>query len=358
VAAPLAGVSSLGGMALNAGSDAASGLAGGLTGELTDNPTINTIVSLLAGGGVVAGAKAARPNGAPSLDELTSAEGRAYKAIEDSDVRLTPRQTQELQGEISAKMEDSGMYPPQHLGAKGAVARFYEMPNRHPEGTPSLQDVEDVRQYVNQKVVPSQVAGERGLGLDMKRTIDDYLKRNVPEEANVAATAHELSRRRIASEELAGQFEKAGWRASSTGLGGNDINAIRQNVRKLLEQNPHGYTKPERDAMLQIVEGTKATNTARFIGGLAPQRGAFGLAGSMAAGGAGLYTGNMAWAAPAAVGIVAQALGEQLTKRQVSNLSAMIRAGKPIEKTLTAGEKAVLAALLANQGQRQLLEQP
>jgi hypothetical protein len=73
----------------------------------------------------------------------------------------------------------------------------------------------------------------------------------------------------------------------------------------------------------------------------------------MAAGAAGLYSGNMLWAAPAAVGVVAQGIGETLTRRQVNHLSEMLRAGKPIERGFTEGEKAVARALLATQAAQQ-----
>lgn len=359
VAAPVAGISTLGGMALNMGADAASGLAGGATAEVTDNPIANIVASLLAGGGVVSGSRAARPDGVPSIDELRAREAKLYGQVENSDFRLSPHQTQELQGNVSARMHDEGMYPPQHIGARGAVERFYEMPNRHPAGTPSLGDVEDVRQYVNQKVTPSQVPGEQELGMAMKNEIDAYLSKleaqggEGVEDIAAARQAHETSRRRISAQELEDVFQKAGWRAASTGLGGNDINAARQNVRRILEKPGGGYTPEQIAKMKEIVEGTTATNAARAVGGLSPQRGLGGLA-TLGGAGMGVQSGNPAWIAPPLIGMVAQAIGEHLTKKQVGDLSAMIRNGGPVSKSLTEGEQAVLNALLAIQAGQQL----
>jgi hypothetical protein len=65
-------------------------------------------------------------------------------------------------------------------------------------------------------------------------------------------------------------------------------------------------------------------------------------------------TGNWGYLAPSGISMVAQAIGETLTRRQISDLSAMIRSGKPITRKLTDQEKRVLSAVAtaqaANQG--------
>lgn len=361
VTAPVAGLASLGGLALNTAADAASGLAGGLTAEVTDDPTIQMIASLLAGAGPIAGRAAMRAPAAPSIDDLRARENALYRQIEDSDIRLSPHQAQELQGAASARMIDDGMYPPQHTAARGAVARVYEMPDRSPAGTPSLHDIEDVRQYINANVTPSDVAGEARLGRGLKQEIDAYVndlpRTNPAAAADVDAynQAHTTSRRRIAAESVDRQFAKAGWRAASTGTGGNDINAMRQNIRWFLD-NPdrlRGFTPEEVAKMTEIVNGTNATNSARYVGSFAPMRGA--AAGGFTLGQAYLagHSGNPAYMLPAGVGMVAQALGETLTRRQIDELSAMIRSGGPVSRSLTDAEKSVIGALTAIQAERQ-----
>jgi hypothetical protein len=361
VGGPVAGASSLGGMALNTAADAASGLAGGITSELTDNPVIDAIVSLLAGGGVVAGAKANRPNGVPSIGDLKSKAGRLYDQVSDSDFRLTPEQTQELQGNVSARMYEEGMDPPLDTKAARGVNRVYELGDRTPEGAPTLNDIEDARRFISRKVVPSQEPGEQGLGLAMKQEIDRYIDKiaaspNAPEDVLALKEARATTRKYKGAETLDSAFDKAALRAASTGVGGNDINAMRQNIRKILDSPKlsAGYSAEEKKAMETIVRGTKTTNTARFLGGLAPQRGmlpGWAAAGQAAAVGA---SGNPVYAAPAVIGTIAQFVGEKLTQNQIKNLSEIVRNGGSVApKRLTEGEQAVLNALLASQAAQQ-----
>jgi hypothetical protein len=356
VAAPLAGVSSLGGLAMNAGADVASGAAGGATSEVTDNPLINAVVSLLAGGAVPGAAYATRGNGAPSIDDMKAKATALYRQVEESGVRLTPGNAQELAGNVSAKMHDRGMYPPTDVAAKGAVDRFYEMPDRAPNGEARLQDVEDVRRYVNERVTPSQVPGEAALGKAMKDEIDTFLKKvgvakGGEDDIDALFAGRETARRYKNAETLDDAMDAAALNAGSSGVGGNTINASRQAVKNaLLKGKQAGYLNPEEKAAVeQIVKGTRTSNALRRAGGFAPARGMFPSAGLIAQASIAGATGNPLFVAPAVIGSVAQALGEQLTKRQVNDLSVLLKTGAKPDRAMSAGEIAVLNALLASQ---------
>lgn len=362
VVGPVAGISSLGGLGMNVAADAVSGAVGGAVDEIPgEHPVARALASTVAGAAVPGAFALKRGTGAPSLDDLKAEEGALYDKVRDSEFRLSPHQTQQLQGNVSARMYDEGMFPPADPQATGAISRLYEMPDRAPGGMPNLQDVEDVRQYINQRVMKSGTEAEKALAPAMKQEIDRYLEklaeRNPAAREGVEAgqRAHKVSQKRMKAEEVGREVQNAEWRASTTGLGGNDINALRQNIRRILDDpdRVRGYSKAERDQMQKIVEGTNATNAARFVGQLSPQRSPWLTA--MQGGGA-LYAANPALMAPSAIGIVAQAIGETLTRKQVSDLSAMIRAGKPVERSLTDAEKAVLSSLVAIQGQQQLPE--
>jgi hypothetical protein len=362
VAGPLAGISSPLALGVSTAADAASGVAGGLTSEVTDNPAINAIISILAGGGVAGGAYAARKGPqAPTVPELKSKAGRLYDQVDASDFRLSREQLQEMQGNVSARMYEEGMDPPLDARAARGVNRVYEIGNRTPEGTPSLSEVEDARRYISRKVVPSAEPDEKALGLAQKDEIDKYIKSlatepDAADDVKALVEARETTRRYKGAEALDKTFDSAELRAASTGVGGNDINAIRQNVRKILESKTESarYTAAEKAEMRSIIDGKGGTNTARWVGGFAPQRGMLPGAAALGQATAVGATGNVLFAAPATIGMVAQIIGEQLTKRQVANLSAMIRNGGPVAaKTMTEGERAVLNALLAAQAAQQ-----
>jgi hypothetical protein len=360
VAAPVAGVNSLAGLALNEGSNALSGLAGGAMSEVTDNPYANVLASLAGGSVLPSASYLSRGNGAPSIADLKGKASGLYKQVKKSDYRLTPEQTQELQGNISARMYAEDMDPSLDIRAKRGVDRFYALSDQSPDGSTKLNDLEKGRRFVGRKVIPSEEPGEQALGMAMRDEFDKYIDKlaaspNPPEDVLALKEARATTRRYKAAETVEKAFDKADLRASSTGIGGNDINAIRQNFRAILDspKKAAGFNAEELVAMRRLVKGTRAANTARMLGAFAPQRGmfpgGFALAQTYAAG----STGNPIFMAPSAIGMVAQAIGEQITKKQAQNISALIRSGKPVDQALSAAERAVMAAVLSSQAAQQ-----
>jgi hypothetical protein len=360
VAAPLAGASSLGAMGLNTATDVASGLAGGATSEVTDDPTMNVIASLLAGGGVIAGAKAGRPGPqAPSNEELKQTASGLYDQAENSPFRLSQRGGQILKGNVSARMYDDRMKPSLHPEAAAGVDEVWEMGDR-----PSLWDLEQTRRFVGRNSIPTdpnKVETAR-LGLGIRQEIDDFIDQAAPNHPDVGALkdARDTSRRYIASEKLDRAIDKAERRTQSTGTGGNTINTPRQNLNGILN-NPKeaaSFTPAEQQQMREIIAGKGGTNGLRMAASLSPDRGGLPLMLSLAGAGgagAGIMSGNpalaMASAAPAGIGYIAKLLGEHLTDKQIQRLSETIRnGGVPVgPKLMSDGEKSVLAALLAGQ---------
>lgn len=359
-AAPLAGISTVGGMGMNLASDVASGTAGGLTGEVTDNPLVNAVVSMLAGSAVPLGSQAFRSHDAPSIDDLKGKARDLYKQVEESDMRLTPGNTQELQGNMSARMYDMRMNPSLEPRAVAAMDEAYDLGSRSPTGEPSLYELEELRRYIGRKVLPSQEPGEKELGLALRDEIDSFVDKaavakGATSDVSALKEARETTRRYKNAEALDDAMDDAGRAAGSSGSGGNTINANRQAVKNaLLKGKQAEYLTPEETAEVdKIVRGTRTSNALRRAGGLSPTRGALPLAftaGQMFA----ASSGSPAFLMPSGIGIVAQALGEQLTKRQINDLSVMLRTGAKPNRALSAGERAVLNALLASQAAQQL----
>lgn len=364
VAGPLAGVSSAGGLALNTISSAASGLAEGAAAELGAGENVQMLASL-AGGMVPVGASyaaRARPQ-APSNQQLRQRAGELYDSVENSGVALTPRQAQELQGNVSAAVHPT-MDPPSQTRAVSAVNRVYDVNSFTPDGSAPLMDVERARRFAGTNVLASSQTddAEKAVGATIRREIDGYLNALAaqPEAAQAVrdlGEARATSRRYLASEALDQATLRASRRAATSGSGGNEINTARQNIRAILdsEAKAAGFTPEELAQMNAIVMGTRATNSARSIGGLSPTKGALPLMAGAATGsaaGAGLMSGNP-WAvlaaAPSVIGYIAKTMGESLTDAQINRLSATIRnGGVPLPgKTLTAAERAVGAAIIA-----------
>lgn len=160
-----------------------------------------------------------------------------------------------------------------------------------------------------------------------------------------------MTRRIKKSEQIAEALMKGERRAATSGTGGNEVNAIRQNIRAILDspKKRAGYTADELEAMEKIARGSAATNTLRGLGKLSPTTGALQqfTGGGLYAGAA--ATGNPLLAIPPTVGFLAKAGAEGITNSQVKSLQELIRNGGPLaKKTLSGGQRSAIAALLAS----------
>ena len=123
---------------------------------------------------------------------------------------------------------------------------------------------------------------------------------------------------------IAEALTKGERRTERTGSGGNADNVTRQNISAILD-NPkklRGFTPDERDAMEKIVRGTSTQNALRLAGKLSPSGN-----GLMAALGLGATAANPAMAAIPAAGMVAKALSDRATTKNVDELLRVLRAG-------------------------------
>src|SRR5690606_29526572 len=122
------------------------------------------------------------------------------------------------------------------------------------------------------------------------------------------------------AETLDNALTKAERRAASTGSGGNADNAMRQNVRALLD-NPRtsrGMSAAERKAAERVVRGTPVQNALRLAGKLSPAGN--GLMAGLGVGGAMV---NPAYGIPSLVGLGAKAAADRMTVRNVEKLSQL-----------------------------------
>lgn len=136
--------------------------------------------------------------------------------------------------------------------------------------------------------------------------------------------ARDLNTRVRKVESVNDAVESAQRRAGSTGSGGNVDNAIRQNLRRVLEDT--GNLSPaERAALEDIVMGSKGQNVLRQLGKLSPQGN--GLMTALSIGGA---AANPLLAIPTMVGAVSKTAADGITRGKVQNLvQLMAQGGRP-----------------------------
>ena len=350
-----------------AGGEVASALGSGIAGQASreiapESDTADLVASLLGGMSPVAASRAMRPSPkAPTLDELQAQSSAGYEAVRESGATLSPKSSDALAAGIESAF---GTRPAtRRMNPKAAIAAE-ELAGDMRQRPPSIAEVDEARQWIGDNVAGSNEAGERRLGMMMKDAIDNHLDQLQPGDVTgtnranevVAALtgAREKSRRvhksQLFEAEDTGLVAKGLRRAATTGTGGNEINAIRQNVRRVLE-NPklrRGFNETELQAMRDIADGTPTQNALRLIGRLAPTSGALPLGGFTGAAGAAGATGNPLFIAPAIAGQAAKYLGERGARKKIAALGELIRNGKPLpKKAVNDLERSIIAALLA-----------
>lgn len=343
-----------------------SGIGGQTAREIAPESDVADFAGSMIGGGVpIAAARGMRPNHkAPTLEHLQAQSDAGYDAVRQSNASLSPQSSEALassiEGTFGNRLATRKLNPKAALAADDLAGDMRAAPM-------SISDVDEARQWIGRNVTGSAEKGERAIGMAMKDSIDGHLDNLTPGDVTGTNRATEvvdtlkdarekaarIHKSQLFEAEDTGLVAKGLRRAATTGTGGNEINAIRQNVRRVLE-NPklrRGYNETELQAMREIADGTPTQNALRLLSRLAPASGALplgGFAGSMGAAGA---TGNPLFVAPSILGGIAKQVGERSTRKQVDGLGELIRNGAPLpKKGMSDTEKRMLAQLIAARG--------
>lgn len=322
---------------------------------------IRMIAELLGGGAPIALSHAAtRGPQAPSLDDLRTRQSQAYGRVDQSTARLSPDLRDELVDRLQTASDMTGIDEVMHPAASRTMARMDLMSE-----SPTIGEVEQARRLIKRDVMGSNVPAEQQIGATMRQELDDYLTEiaesgaagpEVGETLDYLAVGRTTTRQIKADEALQAAANRGSRRAATSGTGGNEVNAIRQNLRAILDSQgkPKGaansFTPDELATMEDIVRGTPTVNAARMVGRFSPTSGALpafaGIGGAM-------YSPELALAG-AGLGYGAKATAEALTQRQISTLSDAIRNGGPVAgKELSDSNRRLIAALLAAQAPNQ-----
>lgn len=351
-------------MGASLASDVGSGVAGQTSRQIAPNSDAADMVASLLGGGIAGGlAAASAPRAdvrAPTLDEVKAQAARRWERVQETDATINPESMQDLDARLRSALvrnraTDTRLFPRANASVEEAAAMT----------DPTLYGVEQTRRFIGRNVAAN--ADEASVGVALKKEIDDYLKTLTPEQmqgqspqeavANLFA-AREATSRVKKAEAVLNKEMRGETRAATSGSGGNEVNATRQNIRAIfdLERDPtksgkrQGFTPAEMEAMARVVFGTDASNTLRNVGKLSPTSGLLPLAITGVGGGAGLtgaaMLGNPALAIPliaGGMGLFSKGMAEQLTKKQIQGLlETILTGGKPVPRT--AADAARLGA--------------
>ncbi len=312
-----------------------------------------------ATGGLLGGMFPGRRPQAPSMDELRQRQAAAYDTVDQMPVQLTPAARTDLVSRVQERGAGDAIDDVMHPKAARASERAELLSER-----PLVSEIEKYRRLTGE-VAGSPDASEARRGAGLKQEITDYLNDLSPRQvgtgslSNLEAVKNAISEgrdmtQRIKKSEMVtdGPFsasEKAMRRAMTSGTGGNEVNAIRQNVRAILD-NPkkmRGFSAEERKAMEELVSGTPTINAMRLLGRLSPTSGALPLAGGgalMAGAGA---TSNPLFLVPPIVGLTAKAGAEAATKGKIAELSELLRNGGQIGgRNMSPTQRAAIVSIL------------
>lgn len=303
--------------------------------------------------GTLAGSLASRANrvAAPSVDDLRAAGQAAYQQADNAGVIFTPEAVNRLKMDVGKRLVDIGYDPALQPGAAAVVKRIDDLAGQNVTFT----GLDTLRKVASNGYVPGNKSNNKAVS-SIVNAIDDLIKSPKPSEVLTGDTklasdaitqGREIWSRLSKNERVADAIERAELRAASTGSGGNVDNAIRQNLRRLLE-NPRGFTDAEIAALRKVVEGTATQNALRLAGKLSPSGN-----GLMAALGIGGTMINPAVGVASLGGMGAKAIADGMTKANTGALSSLIRSGgKPAQQAVTPLMQLITEALSRGSGQQ------
>jgi hypothetical protein len=357
-------------MATSAAGDVGAAVGGQTSREIApDNGMADFLASMIGGGGLAYATSRMTPELGPvqSLDDLKQSNADKWSTIRGSADTLTPEASARLSPELYAMLKEKRATNPNLFPrANATVDDITALPPK------SLYEVEEARRLAGRNVASN--ADEAAVGVEMKKTIDQYLTGLKPEDVQGAdpesaialmQDARRGTHQAFKADEVLNKEMRAESRAATTGTGGNEVNATKQNIRAIFdrERDPTlrgkggGYTPDEMAAMERAVMGSKGSNVARLFGRLSPNAGALPLmasGGGLATAAAGLATGNPLLtlaAAPSMFGMASKTAAESMTKKDIERLmKTILNGGKAPAKSAAraATEKALIQQFLTS----------
>lgn len=253
------------------------------------------------------------PKGVPEIDDLYAAKNAVYKAVDDSGVRFSKDQFDDLLSRIIRRSEN--LDPDLHRAAYAKLAQLEG--RRRPM---SLTQLDQLRQEIRRDVNKASDA-DAHFGNIMIEAIDDTIEGSLVGNPLMLAArqAHSTLRK---SEALQEAIENVQRQVAATGSGGNINNALRQALDRLLKNPKLYWTDEERKIMTDVVMGGRMDNFLRLVGKLSPSGN-----GLMAALGLGATMVNPLAAAVPAAGLAAKTIADGATKRGVEGVTRAVRTG-------------------------------
>ncbi len=309
--------------------------------------------------GAIARIGAGKPASAtPSIDDMQVAKNAAYDAADQLGVRYKPQSYQQLVADIVADAQSQQLNTTRHQRAASLIQDMVEQAKSG--AAPTLRQLDEQRQIIYRDIGRDEA--EQFFGNRIIAKIDDFIEKaqvgdaltGDPTKARDAVqAARELNRRYRNAQRVDEALIKAERRAASTNSGANEENAVRQNLRRILDNKSTSrfLNDAEKASIETVVRGTTGQNAARGAGNWLKGFGGHSLAGGSVV--AAAMTGNplplLAAGVPYAAGSGLKAISRGMGSANERVAEALIRTGQMPQMTVSQARKAI-ADLLTRSG--------
>lgn len=288
---------------------------------------------------------------APSVDDLANRSRALFQQADDLGVMVKPAAYQTFARDLADTVAKEGIDAQVTPASSGALARVMQEAQ---SGAPlSLQSLNTVRR-VAQNAAGSVDPNERRIASIMIDKMDDFVDNLTPAALEsgdagvvgpVLKEARSLWGKLRRTQMVDGAVSRAERRAASTGSGGNVNNAIRQNLRSILDSptKSRGFSSAELKAMEDVVRGTPSQNALRLAGKLSPQGNGLSLILNLGAAGA----SGGATIPLTAAGMGAKMLADKGTQNSTRLARALVARGGNAVQPQLGTQSGRLAQLLA-----------
>jgi hypothetical protein len=265
-------------------------------------------------------------------DEIKEAASAGYKAAEDSGLVIPKSLMDDLNQDIEDSLKNFRHYT--------APSTFNLINELKVSGASNIGDIINVRNALN-KIHPAVNAPDAEAASHVKAELDSFLTRLSAPEAKTLKTAAGNWGAAKKLEEIEKAQTVAGHRAAATGTHTNEINTMRQEIRKILDSDKRvrGYRPDERAQMERIVEGSLTEDVLRRLSRLEPGGGVSAWGNLIAA----IFSLPLAIGG-AATGYGARKLGDVLGRRDIEKLAEMIQNRAPLNAPYAVGNAKIRAA--------------
>jgi hypothetical protein len=282
----------------------------------------------------------------PTLAQHKAAANAAYGQMRQMDVRLTPQARDDLANHIDVVLDKKGKTDITAEKTYALLRRFHD--NTTTGTAVTVNEIDQLRQRLGDVSISD--ASDHAAASMAIDALDNWLQRVDPKhviagDPNAAAALLRHGQAEWATfkklEDLQTARTTGQHRAAVAGVGANQINTQRQEIRKILdsEERSRGYSDEAKEALTKVIMGTWLGNRMRQLSKFAPTAPV-----SAAATIAALFTGRFEAAGLiAAGGYSAKKIGEYLTERQIRALESIVNREAPITRPMAAAHKAAEA---------------